>query len=345
MFLRNKLFDWGILPTEKFDIPVISVGNLSLGGTGKTPHVEYLVRLLKDKHAIATLSRGYGRETRGFVEADADSDYKTIGDEPLQYKNKFENLVVCVDGNRRRGIKKLLEKHQELDAVILDDAYQHRYVKPGISILLTDFHNLYSENFVVPTGTLREFRSGSKRADVIFVTKTPSVLSPFTRRRLEDSLKPRKHQQLFFSHITYQPMQALPGIESHPPQKKCSAMVLFCGIANSYPLQEHLKKKCRELIVMEFPDHHKYDQNDLKKIIQTFRDVFTTKKILVTTEKDAMRLIKSDLIEYFKDYPVFYVPIEIEIHGAEKSLFDKQILEYVERNQSNGRTSPGQNTQ
>jgi tetraacyldisaccharide 4'-kinase len=335
MFVRNKLFDVNILPSKAFNLPVISVGNLSVGGTGKTPMVEYLIRILQDKYALATLSRGYGRKSSGFILADEDSNYLRIGDEPLQYKNKFKNLEVAVDEKRVRGIQLLNNTKPDLDVVLLDDAFQHRYVKPGLSILLTDFHNLYKNDFLFPTGTLRENRSGAKRADIIVVTKTPCVLSPITKRRIEGLLKPLPHQKLFFSFIAYKPLY--PAIESHnkEPQKKFSTIIMFSGIANSYPLQEHLKTKCTELIVMDFPDHHRYNTKDIEKIIQTYKDVFTSNKILITTEKDAMRLKKTALIEYFEDYPVYYVPIELRFHKEDGSEFEKQVLNYVKKNGRN----------
>ena len=197
MLVRNLLFDLGVLPSEKFDIPVISVGNLSLGGTGKTPHIEYLIRLMGDRMLTATLSRGYGRESKGFILASRRSNVKYIGDEPLQFVKKFHNIKVAVDEKRVRGIHKLMDKFPDLGLVLLDDAFQHRWVKPGISILLTDYHQLFTEDHVVPSGRLREFRSGAKRADVIIVTKTPKVFSPITRRRILEDLKPQAFPATF----------------------------------------------------------------------------------------------------------------------------------------------------
>ncbi len=332
MFVRNKFFDWNVLPSESFKVPVISVGNLSVGGTGKTPTAELLIRILKGNKKIATLSRGYGRQTRGFVLADKESSYLEIGDEPLQYSQKFEEIQVAVDENRRRGLHTLLEKYPELDVVILDDAFQHRYVKAGLSILLTDFHNLYVNDFPMPTGGLREFRRGSRRADFIIVTKTPCVLSPITRRRINSLIKPRKHQELFFSFIAYKPISAIPGIDSKLDKRKFNTILMFCGIANSYPIQEHLKSKCEELIVMEFPDHHRYNKKDLEKVIKTYRDIFSANKAIITTEKDAMRLIKTRLIEMLRDLPVFYLPIEMRLHKDDNEKFEKKIINYVEEN-------------
>lgn len=201
--VRNYFFNNGLLKSVEFKIPVISVGNLSAGGTGKTPHVEYLIRLLKDHFKIAVVSRGYLRKTRGFVLTDINSTVSMVGDEPMQYINKFKNLLVAVDENRNHGIQKLMTSHTELDAVILDDAFQHRYVKPGLSILLTDFHSLYSKDFLLPVGRLRESKKGAKRADIIIVTKTDPVFSPLSKRAVLEQLKPQPHQKVFFSYVTY----------------------------------------------------------------------------------------------------------------------------------------------
>ncbi len=343
MSLRNKMFDWSILKSEHFRIPVISVGNLSAGGSGKTPQVEYLVRLLQThNYKVSTLSRGYRRKTRGFVKADKTSTYFDIGDEPLQYSEKFNDITVAVDGKRTRGIKLLCNSDPELDIILLDDAYQHRYVKPGLSILLTDFHNLYINDYILPTGNLREWRKGAKRADIIIVTKTPSVLSPLTRRRLTSILKPTIDQKLYFSFISFEKPVLIPGITKQDYCKDCHTILLFCGIANPYPLQEHLKLNCSELIVMEFPDHHRYTKKDLDKIIYTYNEIFSAKKMILTTEKDVMRLIKSDLIDSLKDYPIFYTPIKTKFHKEDAAAFDKQVLAYVEENRRNNTLSDQQ---
>ncbi len=333
MLLRNKLFDWHVLPSYTCPKPVISVGNLSMGGTGKTPMVEYIIRLLlNNDQKIATLSRGYGRKAKGFIEASKDSNYLEVGDEPLQYKNKFTNVEVAVDEKRSRGLKVLYNMHQGLNAIILDDAFQHRYVKPGLSVLLTDYHKLFVHDYVFPTGNLREFRNGCKRADIIIVTKTPKVLSPLDRRQIESKVKTKQYQKLYFSTVDYEPLQPLPGIKAEKGEKDFNTILMFSGIANSYPMQEHLKTLCSELIVMEFPDHHKYTKKDLERITKTYRDVFSTHKAIITTEKDAMRLIKSNLINYLVDYPVYYIPIKVKFQDMDGQSFDKQVVEYVKKN-------------
>ena len=335
MAIRGKLFDWRILPSEKFPLAVISVGNLSYGGTGKTPMVEYLIRLLQQERKVATLSRGYKRKTRGFVLANENSIFEEIGDEPLQYKTKFDDIEVAVHERRRKGIRKLMNLFPDLDVVLLDDAYQHRYVKPGLSILLTDFHKLFVNDYPLPAGTLREFRCAAKRADIIIVTKIPGVLSPITRRRITSLIKPRIHQQLLFSHISYGKPVPICKKNEDLLKDRYNTILLFSGVANSYPLQEHLRSMCTDLHVMDFMDHHNYTLQDLEKIRSNFDNMFTRNKVIFTTEKDAMRLDKSLLRDVIKHLPVFYIPIKFKFHNGDNIIFDDQIREYVERDTGN----------
>jgi len=337
MQVRNLLFDLHILPSRAFEKPVISIGNLTFGGTGKTPHTEYLIRHLSPSLNTATLSRGYGRESKGFILASKRSNVKYIGDEPLMYLKKFEGIRVAVDEKRSRGVQILFEKYPDLDVVLLDDAFQHRYVKPGLSILLTDYHRPYTEDLVLPSGTLREFRNGAKRADIIIVTKTPKIFSPITRRRIIGEIKPEKHQQVYFTYIKYTdpvPVFDSPALTIPP---KLTNILLFTGIANDYPLREHLERMCSELVVMKFPDHHQYTVRDLKEIAQKYLDLPTHKKIVITTEKDVMRLKTPELVNNVKNLPLFCLPMEIDFHGTDKEKFDNEILMYVKKNQRDHR--------
>lgn len=335
MQVRNLFFDLGVLHSESFEKPIISVGNLSFGGTGKTPMVEYLIRLLQTGSFIGTLSRGYGRDSDGFIIASKRSNVRYIGDEPFQYLKKFGNIKVAVDEQRSRGIGLLLQKYPDLDVVLLDDAFQHRYVKPGLSLLLTDYHRLYTDDFVFPSGTLREFRSGARRADMIIVTKTPKIFSPITKRRILEDLRPEPHQRIYFSFIKYgEPVPFQDAENSHFPVK-VTAILLFTGIANDYPLREHMERKCSELVVLKFPDHYLYGKKDIDIIKKKFDDLPTQKKIMMTTEKDIMRLKIPELCTKFKKLPLFYVPIEIDFHGNDKELFDNEILNYVRKNKRN----------
>ena len=335
MFVRNKLYDWSLLKSVSFDLPVISVGNLSTGGTGKTPHVEHLVRLLDPEHKLATLSRGYRRSSSGFRLASKKSTPADIGDEPMQFSHKFKNLTVAVDENRVHGVRQLLKKKPDLDAIILDDAFQHRRIKPGLSILLTDFHKLYPEDYPLPVGSLREFRSGARRADIIIVTKTAPILSPITVRRITGLIKPKPHQSLYFSYIKYGNLTPLSCRADLELPEKISSILLFAGIANMYPLVEHVMQLTNHLDKIRFGDHHHYSEKDLKKIREKFESIFTKNKILVTTEKDAMRLCYPEISPVIADLPIFYIPIEVKMHLEYRKEYKEQIKEYVRENSRN----------
>ena len=331
--IRNLLFNWKILPSVKYPFPVISVGNLTMGGTGKTPHVEYLIRLLSPDYDVSTLSRGYGRKSKGFLQATKANYASDIGDEPLQYFRKFNSIGVFVDEKRRRGIEKIQEINKNTEVILLDDAFQHRYVEPGLSILLTDFHKLYTRNYLLPAGQLREPISGARRADIIIVTKTSSVLSPILARQLIDELKPEPHQQVYFSYIKYGIFTSLWSNDLTLEKGTHFGMILlFAGIANTYPIEDYLREHCNELVVIRFKDHHQFTTQDLKRIKRNFDDLYSPNKLLITTEKDAMRLLQPELVEIAVQLPVFYLPIEVEIHKKYKQQFDNQILNYVSKN-------------
>ncbi|HAG16782.1 MAG TPA: tetraacyldisaccharide 4'-kinase [Bacteroidales bacterium] len=327
--IRNKLFDWGILPQRSHPIPIIGIGNLSLGGTGKTPLTEYIVRLLQTDYSIATLSRGYGRKTKGFVLADENANAFILGDESAQYATKFPNIAVAVDANRNRGVDMLRKSKPNLEVILLDDAFQHRYIRAGLSILLTDFYHLYSDDYIFPSGTLRESCSGAKRADIVVVTKTPAVLSPITRRRISQALKLKNKQLLLFSKIDYGLLTPFSNLNSNPLKKQYSHILLFTGIANNYPLQDHLRQFSSDLSVLTFSDHHDYTENDIRQILKAFEDIFSKNKILVTTEKDAMRLKAQQSHSAFKEIPFYYVPIFTAFHNGDQEKFSKAIKGYI----------------
>ncbi len=332
MMLRNFFFDLRILPVEHFSIPLISVGNLSFGGTGKTPHIEYLIRLLSPGFVIGELSRGYGRKSKGFIIVSRRSQAKFIGDEPLQLAKKFDGIKVAVDGNRKRGIQQLIQKYPDLDLILLDDAFQHRYIKPGLSILLTDYHHLFTEDYLLPSGTLREFPYGARRADIIIVTKTPKIFSPITRRRILEDINPGTHQKLLFSYLKYS--DPLPVFESQQNiyPEKVKDILLITGIANNDLLCEYLQRRCSELVVMKFPDHYLFKEQDIKIIVKRFNDFLSKKKVILTTEKDVMRLKTPEFSTFLKNLPLFYLPVEIEFHGDDKEIFNNYILNYVGQN-------------
>lgn len=313
-WLRNWLYDKGIKSSKSYDIPVICVGNLSTGGTGKTPMIEYLIRLLKDKKSVATLSRGYKRITEGYEIADQGATADTIGDEPYQFYRKFKDIKVAVDGNRQNGIAQLLKLEDKPEVILLDDAYQHRKVKAGFNILLTAYYNLYCNDIVLPTGNLREPKSGAKRADVIVVTKCPADISESEKSKISKDLKIKPHQKLVFSSINY--AEKVISTHSEIALQSLSEFTLVTGIANAKPLVEFLKNKGLKFDHLEFPDHYSFRINDIEEL--------TKKELIITTEKDFVRLTDNESLES----KLFYLPIEITIDR--KDVFDDAIKSFVD---------------
>ncbi len=331
-WVRNKLFDWGILPSKSFNIPIIGLGNLSTGGTGKTPHVEYLVQLLKDQYRIAVLSRGYKRKTRGYLEAAKNATARDIGDEPLQIARKFPDALVVVCENRRKGIKRILKEHPEINLIILDDAFQNRYVKPGLNLLLTGYYKPFFRNFIMPCGNLREFKRGAMRADALVVTKTPNVFSPLDRRFFLGNLKPYYDKpNIFFSYLAYKDW--LPLYKETPENTETSikTIFLFTGIANTIALGEHLKRNSEELVVNKFPDHYQFKSSDLIRLRRQYNNKFSRSKIIIVTEKDAMRLQHPKLKEILKELPVYYIPVEVVFHDEDRENFEKLVFEFLSK--------------
>lgn len=329
LLIRHKLYDWKILKSKSYSIPNICVGNLNLGGTGKTPHIEYLVRLLSDKYKIAVLSRGYGRTTKGYISANEKHSHTDIGDEPMQYFTKFKNIKVAVDENRCEGMERLLQEENPPQIVLLDDAYQHRRIKPGLNILLTDYYNLYSDNHLVPAGNLRDIKKAAQRAEIIVVTKSPNVITPYYRRDVEDKLKISPTQKIFYSYIEYLDFQPLSKISHEIDIKEAKTVLLLCGIANTYSLEDFLKRKYNTISKMMFNDHHSFSDKDIDSIIDKYNSLIGKNKVIVTTEKDAMRLINSSFINKFDNIPVFTIPIKVKFHKEDNSNFDDEILRYV----------------
>jgi len=332
--IRNILYDIGIFRSKKFNIPVISVGNLCTGGSGKTPQIEYLIRLLSPVCQLATLSRGYGRSTSGFLMVSEQSPSTEVGDEPRQFKHKFPSVPVAVDGDRVHGIKKLCRDISSLGIVLLDDAFQHRAVKPGLSILLTDFSDRYDKDMVLPAGNLREFRSGAKRADVIIVTKCPETLSPIEKRCITRDLKPQAYQHVYFSKIIYGRLISLTIQNKQPDQNEIklqatTRVLLLTGIANAEPLFQYISAKTKNIRHIRFSDHHEYSMVELLNLKQQFDQLNGSDKIIITTEKDAMRIDKSGLLEVVQDLPLFYLPIEASFLFDESESFNKFIRDYV----------------
>ena len=335
--IRNLMFDIGILKSKEYSTKSISVGNITVGGTGKSPHIEYLVRLLNTKYKIAVLSRGYRRKTKGFLIANKESNYKDIGDEPMQFHSKFDSIKVVVDENRQRGIENI-EKEIQPDIILLDDCYQHRWVKPKLNILLLDYSTIGKTQFMLPSGELREWKSGINRANIIVVTKSPKIHSPIEHRRISSLIKPLKYQTIYFSYINYNNIKPFnrkaEDLLKDGFEIKNFKTLVFAGIAKITPLIDYLKQESKEVIVLKFDDHKNYEPVDMIKITNKFDEIITRKKILLTTEKDAMRLNDSRLFPLLEESPVFYLPIEIKFHkGLEEEIsFDKTILDYVQSN-------------
>ncbi|WP_461788306.1 tetraacyldisaccharide 4'-kinase [Pedobacter sp.] len=324
IFVRNQLYDWGVFKSTSFDMPIICIGNLAVGGSGKTPTTEYLVRLLRN-YKVAILSRGYGRVTKGFILADEHASAETIGDEPMQYYRKFKDITVAVCEDRVTGIKKLKDTHE---VILLDDAYQHRKVKAGFNILLFEFDKLCNWQMLLPAGNLRETFSGVNRAQTVLVTKSPKVIDENSLNRFLKKLKLSGDQNLAFSHIGYQNLQALYSENQVELQKK-QEVFLLTGIANPVPLCQYLTSKEVILHHFEYPDHHRFTEQEIKALIKAFEEHPAGQKIIVTTEKDGQRLLDAKLKDLLLNLPVYYLPINIEINAAEQAKFDQKILEYV----------------
>lgn len=324
IFVRNQLYDWGILKSKHFNMPIICIGNLAVGGSGKTPTTEYLVRLLQN-YKVAILSRGYGRTTKGFILADENSSAQTIGDEPLQYYRKFKDVTVAVCEDRVAGIQKLKSTHE---VILLDDAFQHRSVSAGFNILLFEFDKLSSFQMLLPAGNLRETFSGVKRAQSVLITKSPKQIEQQQKEQLLRKLKLKSHQNFAFSHIGYQNLCSLYGNQKLVLQKN-QEVFLLTGIANPRPLNQYLDSQQVKVHHFEYPDHHDFTQQEIKAFIKAFEEHPAAEKIILTTEKDAQRLLNGKLRDLLLNLPVYYLPIYIEINVAERAKFDQKILDYV----------------
>lgn len=341
--IRNWMFDASILTSKKYDLPIISVGNITIGGTGKTPHTEYLLSLLSPTMKVAMLSRGYKRSTKGFVLADVNSDCESIGDEPFQILKKFKDVVVAVDGNRCRGIENLLESPygKELGAIVLDDAFQHRYVEPGINILLTDYHRLMTNDYLLPMGNLRESAKNRKRANIVIVTKCPESAQPIDYRLITKDLNLFPYQNLYYTKYIYDELipifPAAKNIEITKEQllEEKYEVLLVTGIVSQHYMLEYLLQYTNNLQTIEYPDHHNYSNNDLLDIANKFNSLEKEKKIIITTEKDAARLIDNPYVPEDIKSVLFALPIKVSFLFDQKKKFNEQILGYVSKNKTN----------
>lgn len=341
MTVRNRLFDAGWLPATAFPLPVISVGNLTVGGTGKTPLTELLLQLLSGSYRCATLSRGYGRATKGLRLAKEEDTALSIGDEPRQLQLKFPRLQVAVAEKRVEGMQALLRLPHPPQVVVLDDAFQHRYVKAGLSILVVDYHRPLWKDFCLPAGNLRESFAGRKRADLVVVNKCPPKLSEQEAEEIRKKLSLTPKQTLFFASMRYlsprplgdQATEALLEDRLPPPGEE---LIVLAGIARPEPFFRQMEAYGRPLRKLVFPDHHAFSAKDVEQLRKALKSDNTGRSIIVTTEKDAVRLaavpeMDSDLLSR-----IWYQPIRLQILFDQQKTFENLILSYVEQNQGNG---------
>jgi tetraacyldisaccharide 4'-kinase len=342
---RNFLYNAEILNSTEFNMPVICVGNLAVGGTGKTPHTEYLIDLLKKEFNVAVLSRGYKRKTRGFRIASNTLKVEDIGDEPLQMFRKFPDITVAVDRNRVHGVNEILKVKPDTNVIILDDGFQHRRITPGYSILLSTFDRLMIKDHILPYGNLRESRKNMRRADIILVTKSPESVTAIQRRIIVKEIDKAPYQNLYFTSMDYK--KPVPVFEANDPevdiftpaQTKETGIVLVTGIADPEPLSEYLHTKAREIINMPFGDHHRFSLNDIEKIRNAWRSLKSSRKYLITTEKDAVRLQEfANIAEPFRS-AFYYIPLGIFFLNDDQEEFDNLIIDYVRKNRRNNRIS------
>lgn len=339
--VRNFLYNVGLLKSTTPDIPVIVIGNLATGGTGKTPHSAYIIENLHTKFTTAFLSRGYRRKTKGFVLSRQGCKCEDIGDEPFQIHRNFPSITVAVDENRLRGIHTIRKLYPETQLIVLDDAFQHRKLKAGLNMLLTDFHCIYTRDQMLPTGNLRDSRKAARRADIIVVTKCPPEITPIEMRLIELELKPQFHQQLYFSSYEY--LKPVPLFRNEHSLEICfdwlktnnAAVLLLTGIVSPGVIVKYLGKFSSKIIQARFPDHHEFGQYDLSRLEKQFNRIANDKKIILTTEKDASRLINNKFLpNKLKNY-IFVLPVKVKILDNKQTILIQKITDYVTENSGN----------
>ena len=335
--LRNTMFEIGILKSRAFQIPVISVGNITVGGSGKTPHVEYLIDILKDLFHVAVLSRGYKRKSKGFIQATADTVMSDIGDEPYQMKQKFPKVTIAVDKDRCHGIDLLTELDAKLDVVLLDDAFQHRYVKPGINILLVDYHRLIIYDELLPAGRLREPQNGKDRADIVIVTKCPKDLKPMEFRVIVKAMNLYPYQQLYFTTLDYGELK--PVFSGHHTRVSMSQLaeyhvLLLTGIASPEQMEHDLSPLVRHIQPLAFSDHHQFRAKDIQRINDTFA-AMGGPKCIITTEKDVTRLQTVKGLSDEVRQNIYVLPVRIQFMQEQEDKFNQFIIGYVRKNSRN----------
>jgi tetraacyldisaccharide 4'-kinase len=336
--LRNWMFNIGLKKSRSFDIPVISVGNITVGGSGKTPHVEYLINLLHEKFRVAVLSRGYKRKSHGYLLAGKDTTMPEIGDEPFQMKSKYSDIYVAVDKDRCHGIDRLTtdDATKDVDAILLDDAYQHRYVKPGINILLIDYHRLIIYDKLLPAGRMREPKEGTSRADIVIITKCPKDLKPMEFRVLKRALNLYPYQDLYFTTLRYNALKALFSDErlSLNALPKNVNIMLLTGIASPEQMMVDLQTVSKRITPLTFGDHHLFTAEDVEQINSTFAAMHKP-KVIITTEKDATRLENLDGLSEETKSNIYALPIRIQFMLGGEEEFNNKIISYVRKNSRN----------
>ena len=325
--IRNWLFDKQYLRSARFNFPLICVGNLAVGGTGKSPMVEYLLGLLHNRYKVATVSRGYKRKTKGYVLAGASTTALEIGDEPMLFHQKFPSVPVAVGEERLDAIPQLLHDIKDLQAIILDDAFQHRSVQAGFNILLTEYGNTYNHDFFLPTGDLRDERGSAKRAQVIIVTKCPPDLSEDKRHKIINALRPKIYQRVFFTCIEYETPYHILDVTNKRPITTEDEVLLMCGIANPKPLKNYLHEQARTYYQQDYADHHIFSIDDLHDVVRQFNGIAAQHKFIITTEKDAVRLTKFQ--DELKSLPFYVLPIKHSFLFDEGPQFDELILSFI----------------
>lgn len=331
VWVRNLMFKWGILRQRRFNVPVVVVGNLAVGGTGKTPHVEYILDLLKFKYRIGMISRGYKRKTKGFVLATRRSSPLDIGDEPYQIYQKFgRDVTVAVCEDRVRGIEELLRIDPKINLIVLDDAYQHRYVKPTVSILLTDFNAPVFDDTLLPHGRLREPMNAIYRADMVVVTKCPERLKAIEYRIFKNSLKLFPYQGLFFSSIEYEQLEPLfPDKALQPPYlswlSEHDSILAVSGIANPRPFMRYLRSFHAKVKIKQFPDHYNFTRRDLELLLRRFNEMDGERKLLITTEKDAVRMLNNPYFPEQLKECTYYLPVKVRFDPHNVETFDDEL--------------------
>ena len=337
--LRNQMFETGILKSRSFDIPVISVGNITVGGSGKTPHVEYLINLLKDKVKVAVLSRGYKRKSRGYVLAAKDTPMCDIGDEPYQMKRKFDDIYVAVDKDRCHGIERLTGDSQtaDTDVILLDDAYQHRYVKPGINILLVDYHRLIMYDKLLPAGRLREPQSGKSRADIVIVTKCPADLKPMEFRVITKAMNLYPYQKLYFTTLRYGSLKPVYCGADRKLETLTAdtSVLLLTGIASPQQMIVDLQPYTTRITPLTFADHHQFTDADIERINAAYAAMDGKDRIIVTTEKDHARLFGMKGLSAEVRAHLFVLPVRVGFMLGQEEEFNENIIGYVRKNSRN----------